>query len=92
MKSKEMNRAQTMNCLKYTLLIIKVQVIRTKKLSEIEGAVNKIRVNSTKNVLSKLKRIVDYMPKDNAFKIQENEKIRDIVERILEFNHKIQSG
>ena len=81
-----------MNCLKYTLLIIKVQVIRTKKLSEIEGAVNKIRVNSTKNVLSKLKRIVDYMPKDNAFKIQENEKIRDIVERILEFNHKIQSG
>ena len=92
MKSKEMNRAQTMNCLKYTLLIIKVQVIRTKKLSEIEGAVNKIRVNSTKNVLSKLKRIVDYMPKDNAFKIQENEKIIDIVERILEFNHKIQSG
>ena len=81
-----------MNCLKYTLLIIKVQVIGTKKLSEIEGAVNKIRVNSTKNVLSKLKRIVDYMPKDNAFKIQENEKIRDIVERILEFNHKIQSG
>ena len=81
-----------MNCLKYTLLIIKVQVIRTKKLSEIEGAVNKIRVNSTKNVLSKLKRIIDYMPKDNAFKIQENEKIRDIVERILEFNHKIQSG
>ena len=32
------------------------------------------------------------MPKDNAFKIQENEKIIDIVERILEFNNKIQSG
>ena len=32
------------------------------------------------------------MPKDNVFKIQENEKIIDIVERILEFNNKIQSG
>ena len=31
------------------------------------------------------------MPKDNAFKIEENEKIKDIVEKILEFNSKIQS-
>ena len=32
------------------------------------------------------------MLKDNAFKIQENEKILDIVERILEFNQRNQSG
>ena len=62
-----------------------------KKLSEIEGAVKKVQLDSIKKVLSKLQRIVDYLPKDNAFKIQENEKIIDIVERILEFNNKIQS-
>ena len=32
------------------------------------------------------------MAKDNAFKIRENEKIIDIVERILEFNRLNQSG
>ena len=68
-----------MNCLKYTLLIIK-------------GAVNKVQADSIKKVLNKLQRIVDYVPKDNAFKIQDNEKIIDVVETILEFNNKIQSG
>ena len=63
-----------------------------KKLSEIEGAVNKIRVDSIKKVLNELQRIVYYVPKDNAFKIQENEKIMDIIERILEFNNNVQSG
>ena len=63
-----------------------------KKLSETEGAVNKVRVDSIKKVLSKLQRTIDYVPKDNAFKIQENEKIIDIVERILEFNQLNQSG
>ena len=32
------------------------------------------------------------MPKDNTFKVEENEKMIDIVKRILEFNDKIQSG
>ena len=32
------------------------------------------------------------MPKDSAFKIEENGKIIDIVKRILEFNNKIHSG
>ena len=36
-----------------------------------------------KKVLSKLQRIVDYVPKDNACKIQENEKIIGIAERSL---------
>ena len=53
---------------------------------------NEVWVDSIEKVLSKLQRIIDYVPKDNAFKIEENEKIIDIVERILEFNNKIQSG
>ena len=32
------------------------------------------------------------MPKDKTFKIEQNEKIIDIVKRILELNNKIQSG
>ena len=63
-----------------------------KKSSEKEGAVNEVLVDSIKKVLIKLQRIIDYVPKDNAFKTEENEKIIDIVERILEFNSKIQSG
>ena len=53
---------------------------------------SEVRVDSIKKVLSKLQRIIDYVLKDNAFKIEENEKTIDIVERILEFNNKIKSG
>ena len=53
---------------------------------------NEAQVDSIKKVLSKLQRTIDYVSNDNAFKIEENEKIIDIVERILEFNIKIQSG
>ena len=63
-----------------------------KKLSETKGAVIEVRVDSIKKVLSKLKRIIEYAPKDDAFKIEENEKIVDIVERILYFNQLNQSG
>ena len=63
-----------------------------KKLIQTEGAVNEVRIDDIKKILSKLLRIVDYVPKDNTSKIEENEKIIDIVERILEFNNKIQSG
>ena len=63
-----------------------------KKLSEKKGAVNEVRVDSIKKVLSTLQRIIDYIPKDNAFKSEENEKIIDIVERIPEFYKKSQSG
>ena len=51
---------------------------------------NEVRVDSIKKVFNKLQRIVDYVPKDNVNKIEENEKIMDIAERILEFNNKIQ--
>ena len=64
-----------------------------KKLSETENAeINKTKVDFIKKILSKLQKTVDYVPKDNTFKIEENEKIIDIVKHILEFNDKIQSG
>ena len=63
-----------------------------KKLSKTEGTVNKVWIDSTKKVLSILQRIIDYIPKDNAFEIEENEKIIDITERILESNQLNQSG
>ena len=63
-----------------------------KKLSETKGAKNEVRVDSIKKVLSKSQRIIDYAPKDDVFKTEENEKIIDIVERILYFNQLNQSG
>ena len=58
-----------------------------KKLSETEGVVNGIRVES----IRKLKRIIEYAPKDD-FNFEENENIKDIVERILNFNQLNQAG
>ena len=63
-----------------------------KKLSQAKGAKNEVRVDSIKKVLSKSRRIIDYAPKDDVFKTEENEKIIDIVERILYFNQLNQSG
>ena len=63
-----------------------------RKLSKTKAAVNEFWVDSIKEVLSKLKRIIDYTPKDDAVKIEENEKITDLVERLLELNNKTQSG
>ena len=53
---------------------------------------NGFRVDFIKKVLSKLLRIIDYTPKYDVFKIEENEKIIDIVERILYFNQLNQAG
>ena len=63
-----------------------------KKLSRTKGAVNEVRVDSIKKVLTKLQRIIDYTPKDDAAKIEENQKITGTVKRTLEFNNKIQSA
>ena len=52
-----------------------------RKISEKKDAANEVWVDFIKKVLS-----IDYVPKYNAFKTEENEKIIDIVERILEFN------
>ena len=56
-----------------------------KKLKKTKGAVNEGRVDSIKKLLSKLKRIIEYTPKDDAAKIEENEKIIEIGEITLEF-------
>ena len=61
-----------------------------KKLSEAESELNEVPEDFIKKVLSKLERIFDYTPKDDAAKIKENEKIIDIVEKIFEFNNEIQ--
>ena len=53
---------------------------------------NEVRVDSIKKVLRKLQRITDYTPKDDAAKIEENENIVDVVERILYFNQLNQAG
>ena len=46
-----------------------------KKLIEAEDEeMNQIQANSIKQILSELKRIVYYDPKDNVFKIDENKK------------------
>ena len=49
-------------------------------------------VESINKKLTKLKNIVKNMPKDEVSKVEENEKIIDIVERILELNSEKQLG
>ena len=63
-----------------------------KKLSETKNAkIDKTRVSFIEKVLTKLKSPIKSIPNDGVFKIEENEKIMDIVER-LEVNNEIQSG
>ena len=64
-----------------------------EKLIETNDAkINETRVYLIKNVLAKFKKTIDYVPKNKTFKTEENEKIIDVVERILELNDKIKSG
>ena len=43
-------------------------------------------VKSINKNLNKMKKIIKNVPENKTFKIEENEKIIDIVERILELN------
>ena len=56
--------------------------------------VNKIKKQAyfINKQLTKIKNIVKNVPKDKAFKVEENEKIIDINERILELNSENQLG
>ena len=63
-----------------------------KRLSDAWGETNKNQVYSINKKLNKLKNIVKNVPKDKAFKIEKNEKIIDIVQRILELNRENQLG
>ena len=60
-----------------------------KKLRETEGKKNEDQVYAIKKMLNKMKKLIENVPEDRKLKIEENQKIIDIVERILYFN---QSG
>ena len=62
------------------------------KLGNAKGEINKDQVYLIKKALTKIKNIVKNVPKDRRFKIEENEKIIDIVQRILKLNNKNQLG
>ena len=62
------------------------------KLGNVKGEINKDQVYLIKKALTKIKNIVKNVPKDRRFKIEENEKIIDIVQRILKLNNKNQLG
>ena len=53
---------------------------------------NKDLVESINKKLTKMKNIVKNVPKDKVSRVEENEKIIDIVERILELNREKQLG
>ena len=63
-----------------------------KRLRDSSDEKNKSMVESINKKLTKLKNIVKNVPKDEVSKFEENEKIIDIVERILELNSKKKSG
>ena len=63
-----------------------------KKLCKTEGEWSEQRVSLIREVLNKMKKVIENVPGDRKFKIEENEKINNIVERILYFNQLNQSG
>ena len=63
-----------------------------KKLKTASYEINKNMVESINKKLTTLKNIFKNVPKYEAFKVEENEKIIDIVERILELNSEKQLG
>ena len=54
-----------------------------KRLRDASDEKNKFMVESINKKLTKMRNIVKNVPKDKAFKIEENEKIFEIVERFL---------
>ena len=63
-----------------------------KKLRDPSGEKSKKIVESINNKLTKMKNIVKNVPRDQVSRLEENEKIIDIIERILELNSEKQSG
>ena len=63
-----------------------------KTLCKTEGEWSEQRVFLIREVLNKMKKVIENVPGDRKFKIEENEKINNIVERILYFNQLNQSG
>ena len=64
-----------------------------KKLNEtVNTELNQMKVDNIRKILIKLQKIVDYETKDKTYKVEENEKIISIVNRILVFNQQNQQG
>ena len=63
-----------------------------KILRKTEDARNENPVYLIKLVLNKMKKVIENVPGNKTFKIEENEKIINIVERILYFNQQNQAG
>ena len=63
-----------------------------RRLGDAKGDVNKNQVYLIEKALTKIKNIVRNVPKDKTFEIKENEKVIDIVEKILELNNENQLG
>ena len=63
-----------------------------KKLCETEETRNENRVYLIKEVLNRMKKIIENVSKNKTFMIEENEKIINIVDRILYFDQLDQSG
>ena len=59
-------------------------------LGDAKGEINKHQVYSIKKVLTKVSNTVNNVSKDKTFKIKQNEKIIDVVDRILELNNENQ--
>ena len=66
--------------------------IMFKKLRDASDQKNKNMVESIKKKLTKMKNIVKNVPKEKVSRVEENEKIIDIVEGILELNREKKSG
>ena len=66
--------------------------IMFKKLRDASDEKNKNMVESIKKKLTKMKNIVKNVPKEKVSRVEENEKIIVIVERILELNREKKLG
>ena len=66
--------------------------IMFKRLRDVSDKKNKNLVESIDKNLTKMKNIIKNVPKDEVSRVEENEEIIDIVEKILELNSKKESG
>ena len=62
------------------------------RLGDVKGDQNKDQVYFINKQLTKIKKIVKNVHEDRRSKIEEDEKIKDIIERILDLNNENQLG
>ena len=63
-----------------------------KKSSGTRDTENEVRIDLIKEVLTKIKKAIENVPKDDVLKIEEKKEIIDVVQRILKLDNKFQSG